>query len=107
MSESVCQADTSVGLFMLTMAFIAVINVWLILRPPQFLAVLLELMTLPLGARFSLLLAVVVNVGISMVFERWGTDIVSRVVGFVASFIQDVRRVRESRRYKMIDSEPQ
>lgn len=103
----ICCADTIAGLFMLTMVLIALINIWLILSPPQFLAVLLELMTLPLAARFSLLFAVVVNVGLSVVFERWGSEAVANAVSYMVSFIQDVRRVRESRRYKAIDSEPQ
>ena len=92
---------------MLTMAFIAAINVWLILRPPQFLVVLLELMRLPLAARFTLLFAVVINVCVSVMFESWGSEVVAGVVGFIVSSIQDARRMREMRRYKAIDSEPQ
>jgi cation-transporting ATPase 13A3/4/5 len=91
---------------MLTLTVIALINVVLILRPPRFLSVLLELMALPLLARLTLLSAVVVNVVLSVMFEHWGAELVAGAVRFVASFIQDVKRTRESRQYKMIDSEP-
>ena len=91
---------------MLTMVVIALINVVLLLRPPRFLSVLLELMTLPFMARFTLFLAVIINTGLSIMFEHWGSDLVAGAVRFIVTFIQDVKRTRESRRYKMIDSEP-
>lgn len=49
------------GLFMASLVLIGFINVWLLLRPPQFFVILLELMVIPTSARFTLFFVVIIN----------------------------------------------
>ena len=89
---------------MFSMTVIALINVWLILSPAQFLVILLELMNVPASARFTLFFGVVINVVISMAYENWGSTVVSSLIGFVLDGLRSRRRIRDGKTYKAIES---
>jgi cation-transporting ATPase 13A2 len=79
-------------------------NVLVLLAPPGVVSNILTLMTLPVAARYVLLIAVVVNVGISMAFEEWGTPTVSTVIGVMIRWWQrGRRRVRDGKMYKVVE----
>ncbi|KAL5485211.1 hypothetical protein ACEPAI_7853 [Sanghuangporus weigelae] len=91
------------GWFMIAMTAIALINVWLILYPPRALLMLLELMILPLSARFVLIAAVVINVILSVTFEKLGTAAVSGLIGFAMEHLRSRRRIRDGKTYKAVE----
>lgn len=59
-------------------------------------------MTLPLAGRITLLVAVVCNVLLSVVFERWGAPSVAQLVGYVMS-LRRRQRTRDGKMYKAIE----
>jgi len=69
---------------MFSMVLLLAINTWLLLSPSVVVAKLLTLMDLPMAGRVSLLIAAVLNVVISLGFERWGTLLVSDFLGRMA-----------------------
>ncbi|KAF8530457.1 hypothetical protein BU17DRAFT_36097 [Hysterangium stoloniferum] len=78
-------------------------STFMLLSPPSALAVLLELMTIPLQARVELMAVAAINICLSVGFERWCQGIVAKVVG------QLLRRRRRGRRvdgkvYKAVES---
>lgn len=88
---------------MLAISTIALINVWLVLYPPRPLLILLELMTLPLSGRSVLMAAVAVNVILSVMFEKWGTVTVGRLIGFATDLVRSRRRVVDGKTYKAVE----
>ena len=86
---------------MLSMACLCVFNIVVLLDPPRAVMKLLELMYLPPGARATLLLAVVVNIVTSLVYEHYGAQAVSRVIGMLFELRR--RRVREGKIYKAVE----
>jgi cation-transporting ATPase 13A3/4/5 len=92
------------GWLMFSMGLLSAFNVLVLLVPPKALTELLTLMPLPVAARQTLLMAAVVNVGISMGFEAWGTESVSKVVGDAMGWWQrGRRRVGEGKDYKTVE----
>ena len=89
---------------MLAMGVIGLINVWLILKPPRFFTLLLELMEIPTSARFTFLLAVVVNVAISMAYESWGITIIASLMGYILESLRNRKRIRDGKAYKAIEN---
>lgn len=92
---------------MAAMVVISIINAWLILAPARPFIVLLELMSIPLSARLTLVAAIVVNVVLSTVFEHWGTSFVAGIIGFVqaCSPFRSRRRYRDGKAYKTVESD--
>ena len=90
------------GWFMVSMIVLGIFNLLVLLNPPKLLMGLLELMDLPLAARATLLLAVVVNVVASMAFESFGTQAVSRVFGVIFE-LRRRHRVRDGKIYKAVE----
>lgn len=89
---------------MFSMGLLSAFNVLVLLAPPKALAELLTLMPLPVGARYTLLTAALVNVGISVGFEAWGAEAVSRVVGDVMRWWhRGRRRTEEGKVYKAVE----
>lgn len=86
---------------MFSMGMLSAFNVLVLLAPPKALAELLTLMPLPVAARQTLLMAAVVNVGVSMGFEAWGAEAVSRVVGDAMRWWH--RRTGEGKVYKAVE----
>ena len=70
---------------MLTIGALSIFNVVLLLDPLRPLMVLLELMPLPLTARVTLMIAVVINVFFSSLFESYGTAVVARLFEILSS----------------------
>lgn len=92
---------------MTAMVVISIINAWLILAPARPFIVLLELISIPLSARLTLVAAIVVNVVLSTVFEHWGTSFVAGIIGFVqaCSPFRNRRRYRDGKAYKTVESD--
>lgn len=87
---------------MLSIVSLTLFNVVVLLFPPQFLTSILELTEMPMSGRFALLLAAVVNVALSMAFERWGAPAVASVVGYLTS-LRKRHRVKDGKAYKAVE----
>lgn len=77
-------------------------NILILLAPPSAVANILTLMPLPVAGRYVLLVATVMNVGISMAFEEWGTPSVSTVIGLIMKWWQRGRR-RSREMYQVVE----
>ena len=73
-----------------------------LLTPPTFVLSILELEDLPFAGQLTLLMAVVVNVALSMGFERWGAGTVAQVVGYVMN-LRGRHRVKDGKTYKVVE----
>lgn len=94
----------SIAWLMSSMCLLSVFNIWVLLAPAKVVSTLLTLMPLPLGARYTLLMVAVINVGVSLSFERWGAQRVSDLVGAVTLWLhRGRRRVREGKAYKAVE----
>ncbi|TFK54011.1 hypothetical protein OE88DRAFT_1624988 [Heliocybe sulcata] len=91
------------GWLMSALIGLSLFNVLVLLRPPSSISAILELMTLPFSARITLLIAVVVNIAVSMAFEQWGTQVVVQAVGAVMQLFGGRRRIREGKIYKAVE----
>lgn len=87
---------------MLSIVSLTLFNVIVLLLPPPFLSSILELTNMPFSARSTLLLAVVVNVALSVAFERWGAPAVAAAVGYLTDF-RKRHRVRDGKTYKYVE----
>lgn len=87
---------------MLSMVCLSVFNLLVLLSPPGAISQVLELMALPISARATLLLAVVMNVLASMAFEHWGTRVVAHVIGLFFD-LRRQHRVRDGKLYKAVE----
>ena len=87
---------------MLSIVLLSAFNVVVLLFPPAFITSVLELMDLPQRARYILLAASIINVGLSVAFERWGAPAVAQAVGYVMS-MRKRHRVRDGKTYKAIE----
>lgn len=88
---------------MFSLITLGLINTVTLLLPPKPAKVLLELKRLPLSGRTTLFFGVVINVVVSVAFERWGAQYLSRVVGSLVRMYQEHRRVKSSKAYKLVD----
>ena len=88
---------------MFSLITLGLINTMTLLLPPKPAKVILELKRLPFSGRTTLFTGVVVNVIVSVVFERWGAQYLSRVVGSLVRMYQEHRRVRSGKAYKLVD----
>ncbi|KAF8200947.1 P-type ATPase [Pholiota molesta] len=92
------------GWLMCSMVLLSSFNLLVLLAPPKTVAKLLTLMNLPQSARFTLLLAAVINIVVSLGFEHWGTQMVSMMIGGVISWWhRGRRRVRDGKAYKAVE----
>ncbi|GJE95870.1 P-type cation-transporting ATPase domain-containing protein [Phanerochaete sordida] len=90
------------ALLMLSIVALSLFNVVVLLFPPDFLSSILELTNLPLSGRLTLLLAVVINVVLSMTFERWGAPAVAVAVEYLTS-LRKRHRTKDGKAYKAVD----
>ena len=88
---------------MFSIVALTLFNVLVLLSPPAFLSSILELTDMPLMGRATLLLAVIVNVGASLAFERWGAPAVAVAVGYLMAF-RKRQRVRDGKTYKYVEN---
>ncbi|KZT04578.1 Ca-transporting ATPase [Laetiporus sulphureus 93-53] len=90
------------GLLMLSIACLSLFNVVVLLSPPRPVASLLELVPLPFSARITLLGAAILNVVLSVTYEQWGTQAVSRVIGYVMQ-LRRQQRTKDGKVYKTVE----
>lgn len=86
---------------MASIVLLGAFSSWVLLAPPQPIALVLDLMALPWLARLSLGVAVLINVGCSFVYEGWFHSRVARLVGVIAGSAGKRRR-REGRVYEAL-----
>jgi cation-transporting P-type ATPase 13A2 len=89
---------------MFSLVMLGLINVVILLSPPKFARILLELMKLPQSARTTLLVGVAANVIFSVMFERWGVQYLARIVGSLTKMYVEHRRIRLGKAYKLVDA---
>jgi len=85
------------------MATLSLFSILVLMSPPQPIVVVLELMPLPTSARRTLLLVAAINVVSSVVFEKWGSGVVARIVGRLSLLRKGRRRVRDGKAYKAVE----
>ncbi|KAL6307860.1 P-type ATPase [Sparassis latifolia] len=90
------------ALLMFSITALSLFSVLVLLFPPAPIAAVLELMELPFAARLTLLVAVLVNIVLSMAYERWGTAVVTSVIGYFFQ-LRRRRRVKEGKTYKAVE----
>jgi cation-transporting ATPase 13A2 len=90
---------------MLSLVALSLFNVSVLLAPIKFISALLELVPIPISARLTLLWTAIINVAVSVGYERWIAQAVADVVGMIMSSQQQDgrRRVKDSRVYRAID----
>lgn len=88
---------------MFSLAVLGLINTMILLLPPRFALILLELMILPYSARTTLLAGVMMNIIFSVVFERWGVQYLAQIVGSLTNMYKEHRRIRLGKAYKLVD----
>jgi cation-transporting P-type ATPase 13A2 len=102
----VTEADSTLttGLLMLSVVGLSAFNLLVLLVPPGPLQNLLELLPLPASARTTLLATVVINVVLSLAFERWGTQGVAAGLSWAFSHLRrERRRIRDGKAYKAVE----
>ena len=87
---------------MVSMVCLCLFNLVVLLDPPAPVSQLLELMSLPVAARATLLLSVALNVAASLAYEHFGTQAVSRAVGLLFE-LRRRQRVRDGKIYKAVE----
>ena len=87
---------------MVSIGSLTLFNILVLLVPPPFIASILELEDLPFSGRTTLLFSVIVNIILSMAFERWGAQIVSQMVGYVMN-LRGKHRVKDGKTYKIVE----
>jgi len=93
----------SSGWLVFSLAILGLINTVILLLPPKFAVILLELMILPYSARTTLLIGVGVNIIFSVMFERWGVQYLAQIVGSLIKTYREHRRIRLEKAYKLLD----
>lgn len=89
---------------MFSMCLLTGFSILLLLTPPKTGLKLLELLWMPLSGRYTLLLAAVINAGLSIAFEEWGTQGVSFVIGWIMDWLQRRRwRTGKKAAYKLVE----
>jgi cation-transporting P-type ATPase 13A2 len=87
---------------MVSIGGLTMFNVLVLLVPPPFISSILELEDLPFSGRTTLLFAVILNVVFSMAYERWGSQAVSQMVGYVMN-LRGKHRVKDGKTYKIVE----
>jgi cation-transporting ATPase 13A3/4/5 len=88
---------------MFALIALTLLNLLVLLYPPQLFRIVLELLVLPFSGRTILLFAVVVNIAISMAFERWGVQFTAKIIGSFLRIYRDRRRIRKGKVYKLVE----
>jgi cation-transporting ATPase 13A3/4/5 len=93
------------GLLMGTLVALSLFNVSVLLAPTMVISALLELMPIPVSASLTLLCAAIINVAVSVGFERWIAQVVADVIGVFVSHHEGRRRIKDNRVYRAVDRE--
>lgn len=88
---------------MFSLIILGLVNTVILLSPPKFAMILLELMKLPHAARTTLLFGVAMNIAASVMFERWAVQYLARIVGSLVKMYEEHRRIRLDKAYKLVD----
>ena len=88
---------------MFSLVILGLINTVILLSPPKFAMILLELMRLPYSARTTLLAGVAMNIILSVTFEQWGAQYLAQIAGSLIKMYQEHRRIRLGKAYKLVD----
>ncbi|KAG8214021.1 hypothetical protein J3R82DRAFT_10776 [Butyriboletus roseoflavus] len=91
------------GWLMVSVIALSLFNLFVLLRPPKALEVILELMPIPFSARAMLAAFVLVNVVVSLAFEEWATQLIAKLIGALMKLQQEKRRYREGKAYKAVE----
>lgn len=90
---------------MLSLVALSLFNVSVLLAPIKLISAFLELVPIPISARLTLLWAAVINVAVSVGFERWISQVVADMVGMFMTQHEGRRRVKDNRVYRAVDRE--
>ncbi|KAF9263238.1 hypothetical protein L218DRAFT_959259 [Marasmius fiardii PR-910] len=90
---------------MLALFVLSSFNLLVLLAPPLGVARILELMPLPVQGRWTLVIAVVINIGVCLLYEQYGTEVVGGVIGRMLRWRRERRRTREAdgKTYKVVE----
>lgn len=89
---------------MLSLVALSFFNVSVLLAPIKLISGLLELVPIPISARLTLLWVAIINVAVSVGYERWIAQVVADAVGMLLVSQQDSRRrIKDNRVYRAID----
>lgn len=89
---------------MLSLVALSLFNVSVLLAPIKLISGLLELVPIPISARLTLLWAAIINVAVSVGYERWIAQVVADAVGMILASQQDSRRrIKDNRVYRALD----
>lgn len=88
---------------MFSIIVLMLFNMLVLMYPPHPLRNILELMEIPFTASIALLFAVIFNVAACLMYEEWGTFVVSKGIGALVRFQQGWRRSREGKAYKVVE----
>ncbi|KAG8864475.1 hypothetical protein FRB96_004978 [Tulasnella sp. 330] len=95
------------GLLMFSIISLTLFSTFVLLSPPTPLALILDLMSIPLTAKLTLLLAVMINVLASVGLERW--NLVATAVELLRTMWQKStkrpRRTRDGKIYKAVEGD--
>lgn len=88
---------------MFALIILGLINTVILLSPPKFAMILLDLMKLPWSGRTTLFVGVAVNTIFSVIFERWGVQYLAQIVGSLTKKYEERRRIRLGKAYKLVE----
>jgi cation-transporting P-type ATPase 13A2 len=88
---------------MLSLVALSLFNVSVSLAPIKFVSALLELVPIPISARLTLLWAAIINVAVSVGYERWIAQAVADAVGMLVSQDSGRRRIKDNRVYRAVE----
>jgi cation-transporting ATPase 13A2 len=88
---------------MLSLIALSLFNVSVLLAPIKLISALLELVPIPISARLTLLWAAIINVVVSVGFERWIAQPVAEMIGMLMTQHEGRRRVKDNRVYRALD----
>lgn len=94
--------NNATGWLMFSLTVLSTLNVLVLLWPPKVISGLLQLKPIPFSARMVLLVGAVVNIVVSVAFEKWGAQRVAEIVGILMRR-RGRRRVRHSKAYKAVE----
>ena len=86
---------------MFSIGLLSLISIVTLLWPAQAIRGLMNLVSLPFGARAVLLIAVVANVVASMTFEGWAVARIAEMIGALLRYRRGRRRARKA--YKIVE----
>lgn len=94
------------GWLMISLIVLTAFNLLVLLGPPRMVTGILELMYIPFSARLLLLGAAILNVGMSVAYEHWGTDLISDMVRNLVDMHEGRRRIRDGKTYRAVEGGP-